>query len=154
MVAKSRRSPLDTLLRRPVAVAITVYQRRLSPLKGFSCAHRVLHGGDSCSQHAKALVLRLGPLAALTPARERLGACREANKTLRTEARAGSSTASSWEIGRRRQGRRRWFRWRRRRSRDAAEDLFESEDSGGDASGCESESIECDSCDCGLDCSP
>ena len=125
-----------------VVVAIVFYQRRLSPLKGCSCAHRVRHGGgESCSQHIKGLVADLGPLAALAPARERLGACREANAALR----AGMSRP--FETGRRRGRRRRWFgRWWRRG--DRAEDLFDAEDPGGDASGCEAESVECNFCDC------
>ncbi len=32
--------------------AITGYQRYLSPYKGFRCAHRVLHQGESCSQYS------------------------------------------------------------------------------------------------------
>ena len=47
--------------------AIDLYQRFVSPYKGFSCAHRVASGGRSCSQFAKRLVakvglLRFGPL--------------------------------------------------------------------------------------------
>ena len=72
----------DAPLRYAASAAISLYQRRLSPLKGFSCAHRVLNGGDSCSRHIKDLVLRLGPGATLTPARERLTACREANEAV------------------------------------------------------------------------
>ncbi len=130
------------------AAAIGFYQRRLSPLKGFSCAHRVRHGGDSCSQHIKGLVKELGPPAAVVPARERLGACREANEALR---RAGMRESfGTVRPRRRRQG---WFRrWRRRG--DRAEDLFDSGDESGpagdgEASGCEPDTLECDSCDCG-----
>ena len=131
-----------------VAAAIGFYQRRLSPLKGFSCAYRVRHGGESCSQHIKGLVTELGPLAAVVPARERLGACREANEALRRAA-----VLRSWETGSRRGRRRRWFhRWWRRG--DRAEDLFDSGDESGPAgdgesSGCEPDSLECDFCDCG-----
>ena len=76
----------DAPLRYAASAAISLYQRRLSPLKGSSCAHRVLNGGDSCSRHIKDLVLRLGPGATLTPARERLTACREANEALCADA--------------------------------------------------------------------
>lgn len=136
---------MDHACRKLAAASIALYQRRLSPLKGFSCAHRVLHGGESCSQHAKGLVLDLGPLAAVVPARERLRACRVANEALRAGA-----------AGRRRRRRRPWFRRWGRRSRDAADDLFESDesDAGGDASRCEPDSLECDACDCGIDCGP
>lgn len=76
----------DALLCHTVASVISFYQRRLSPLKGFSCAPRVLHGGDSCSQFVKDLILQLGPGAAVVPTRMRLAACREANEMLRTGA--------------------------------------------------------------------
>ena len=152
MVPRSRRGPADLLLGKLSVAAITPYQRRLSPLKGFSCAHRVLHGGESCSQHAKDLVAELGPLAATAPARGRLRACRESNEALRAGA---SSARSSLETDSRRRRRRPWFRRWGRRSRDGAEDFFETDDPGsGDASWCEPDSLECDFCDCGFDCSP
>lgn len=154
VVPRSRRGPVGLLLGELTVGAITLYQRRLSPLKGFSCAHRVLHGGESCSQHVKDLVAELGPLAAASPARGRLRACRESNEALR----AGATPAmSSSETGGRRRRRRPWFRRWGRRSRDEAEDFFEADDPGtgdGEASWCEPDSLECDSCDCGLDCSP
>ena len=47
--------------------AIDLYQRFVSPYKGFRCAHRAVHGRRSCSAFAKRLVekvglLRFGPL--------------------------------------------------------------------------------------------
>ena len=46
---------------------IDLYQRFISPYKGFRCAHRAVHGRCSCSQFAKRLIgkvglLRFGPL--------------------------------------------------------------------------------------------
>jgi putative component of membrane protein insertase Oxa1/YidC/SpoIIIJ protein YidD len=45
------------LLDRPLrSIAISLiggYQRHLSPRKGYSCAHRVVHGGNSCSEYIK-----------------------------------------------------------------------------------------------------
>jgi putative component of membrane protein insertase Oxa1/YidC/SpoIIIJ protein YidD len=39
---------------RSVAIALVGgYQRYISPRKGYSCAHRMAHGGDSCSQYIK-----------------------------------------------------------------------------------------------------
>ncbi|WP_242032792.1 membrane protein insertion efficiency factor YidD [Oscillatoria sp. FACHB-1406] len=40
-----RRNAIDSL----AIAAIGVYQRHLSPRKGFACAYRVLHNRDSCS---------------------------------------------------------------------------------------------------------
>ncbi|WP_109039885.1 membrane protein insertion efficiency factor YidD [Azospira sp. I13] len=50
------------VLRYAFAGAIVGYQRVLSPRKGFRCAHRVLHGGWSCSEFGRRAVLRLGVL--------------------------------------------------------------------------------------------
>ncbi|WP_292844188.1 membrane protein insertion efficiency factor YidD [Nostoc sp. NMS8] len=36
--------------------SITAYQKYISPSKGFSCFHRLLHGGDSCSNYVKTLL--------------------------------------------------------------------------------------------------
>lgn len=65
-----------------LAFAIGVYQRYLSPYKGFSCAHRVLNGGQSCSEFCRQLVLA-DPLHVAWPRmRCRFLACREAALTL------------------------------------------------------------------------
>jgi putative component of membrane protein insertase Oxa1/YidC/SpoIIIJ protein YidD len=40
--------------------AIVAYQQYVSPFKGFRCAHRALHGGPSCSEFARRLVVRRG----------------------------------------------------------------------------------------------
>ena len=58
-----------------LAALITAYQRFVSPHTGFCCAHRVLHGGRSCSGHAKALLLRRGIAAAFVGMRRRFAAC-------------------------------------------------------------------------------
>ena len=62
---------------------IAAYQRYLSPHKGFYCAHRVLHGGPSCSEFARRVVLRrgVGPLAPLL--RRRFARCAAAARRLR-----------------------------------------------------------------------
>ena len=69
--------------RRAVASCIGGYQKHLSPHKGFHCAHRVLHGGESCSQFAKTAILQRGVLAALPLARERFRACGLAARNMR-----------------------------------------------------------------------
>lgn len=44
---------LDSSLRLVTITVIVFYQRYLSPRKGYSCAHRRLRGGDSCSEYVK-----------------------------------------------------------------------------------------------------
>lgn len=58
--------------------AIAVYQRYLSPYKGFCCAHRVRHGGPSCSEYARQIILSAGWRRSLAAFQERLRACRAA----------------------------------------------------------------------------
>jgi putative component of membrane protein insertase Oxa1/YidC/SpoIIIJ protein YidD len=80
---------------RPVdAIAVSAihgYQRHLSPRKGFSCAHRVVYGGDSCSQHIKQLITQEGMLTAMVLAPERFRACRRAYGVFKAQHRVSDS---------------------------------------------------------------
>jgi putative component of membrane protein insertase Oxa1/YidC/SpoIIIJ protein YidD len=62
--------------------AISLYQRFISPHKGFSCAYRVLYGGESCSQFFKRSIATEGLLVAIVNRRDRFAACHEANQIL------------------------------------------------------------------------
>ena len=57
---------------------IRVYQRRISPRKGYACAHRVAHGGTSCSEEIRRAVVARGALRAVRPAAVRFVACYQA----------------------------------------------------------------------------
>jgi len=76
-------TPFDRLSRQTASALITSYQKHISPKKGFSCAHRVLHGGESCSQYIKRLILKHGLIRAIPLSRQRLQACKAANQVLR-----------------------------------------------------------------------
>ena len=67
-------NPLD----RWALAAIIAYQRHLSPCKGFCCAHRVQHGGPSCSEYARQALTVYGLWQTLPLLWCRLHACREA----------------------------------------------------------------------------
>lgn len=54
------------------------YQRNVSPRKGWSCAHRVAHGGASCSAAVRDLVARRGVARAVVPTAARFVACYQA----------------------------------------------------------------------------
>ncbi len=54
------------------------YQRNVSPRKGWSCAHRVAHGGASCSAAVRDLVARRGVLGSVVPTAARFVACYQA----------------------------------------------------------------------------
>jgi putative component of membrane protein insertase Oxa1/YidC/SpoIIIJ protein YidD len=60
---------------RAVDAAIDAYQRRISPRKGYECAHRVAHGGDSCSAAVREQVARRGVVRAVVPSAVRFLAC-------------------------------------------------------------------------------
>ncbi len=79
-------SSFNSLTRQVGIAAITGYQKHISPHKGFACAHRVLHGGESCSQYFKRVIAQDGFRAALTQSRERFQACKQANYILRAQA--------------------------------------------------------------------
>ena len=64
-------------------LAINAYQRHVSPYKGFTCAHRNLYGGDSCSQSIKRIVAEESLGGAWTAIRLRFQECKEANLILR-----------------------------------------------------------------------
>jgi putative component of membrane protein insertase Oxa1/YidC/SpoIIIJ protein YidD len=64
--------------------AISGYQKFISPHKGFSCAHRVLYGCDSCSQYFKRVIAEEGIIQAIANAKGRFQECREANEILRS----------------------------------------------------------------------
>jgi len=61
---------------------ISVYQRFISPYKGFNCAHHVLHGEQTCSNAVKTLISENGFLSALPLIHGRFAECREAFNTI------------------------------------------------------------------------
>ena len=76
-------------LRRPctgaaqVAIAcIEFYQRRISPHKGFCCAHRKVHGGYSCSEFMKGQVSHVGFVRAFMSMPNRFRECSAAYRLL------------------------------------------------------------------------
>ena len=68
-----------------VLAGIGIYQRYLSPHKGFSCAHRRLYGGVSCSEYFRQAVRRYGAVGALPRLQQRFMDCGEANRILRSQ---------------------------------------------------------------------
>ncbi|HIK06428.1 MAG TPA: membrane protein insertion efficiency factor YidD [Trichormus sp. M33_DOE_039] len=90
-------SLFDSWSRNLSTVAITGYQKYLSPHKGFSCAHRVLYGGESCSQYIKRVIAQEGLSVALLKSRQRFQDCKQANLLLRspTAGRSPSRRVSS-----------------------------------------------------------
>ena len=65
-----------------VDAAIGRYQQRVSPRKGWSCAHRVAHGGPSCSAAVRDVVRRRGVVRGVRPTLLRFVACYQAASLL------------------------------------------------------------------------
>ncbi|MCA6612112.1 MAG: membrane protein insertion efficiency factor YidD [Pseudanabaena sp. M158S2SP1A06QC] len=74
---------LSTATRTIAVTTIAGYQRFISPHKGFSCAHRVLYGCESCSQYFKRVIAEDGILVAIANVKGRFQECREANEILK-----------------------------------------------------------------------
>ncbi|MBE9060878.1 membrane protein insertion efficiency factor YidD [cf. Phormidesmis sp. LEGE 11477] len=72
----------DQLACRTAISSINTYQRYLSPRKGFSCPHRVLYRGESCSEHVKQTLKQQDLLSAVQMASTRFRACHQAAVTL------------------------------------------------------------------------
>lgn len=85
MLKTCRVNPLDLAVRQVAVAAIKGYQQYISPYKGFSCAHRVLYGGESCSGYVKHAIAAQGLLEALSSAGERFQACKAASLILRSQ---------------------------------------------------------------------
>ncbi len=65
-----------------VIESITAYQKYISPSKGFSCSHRLLHGGDSCSNYVKRMLSEQKFYEAVQSSIKRFQDCGAASKTL------------------------------------------------------------------------
>jgi putative component of membrane protein insertase Oxa1/YidC/SpoIIIJ protein YidD len=77
--------PHPNILRQTLADSIGLYQKYLSPHKGFSCAYRVHHRGLSCSQYCKEMILERGPIAAIPPIRRRFRDCKQAAQRIQSQ---------------------------------------------------------------------
>ena len=68
---------------------IELYQRHLSPRKGYRCAYSVLHGGTGCSGYAKHAIAEHGIFNAYPLIMQRFSDCTDAAKHFRTDLDCG-----------------------------------------------------------------
>lgn len=61
---------------------VVLYQRHISPRKGYRCAHAFLHGGDSCSNAVIKILNDKGLIRGFPLIIKRFKACREASAIL------------------------------------------------------------------------
>ncbi|NHU84937.1 membrane protein insertion efficiency factor YidD [Kocuria sp. JC486] len=71
--------------RRFVDLAIRGYQRYLSPRKGYTCAHLVARGGQSCSAVIRGIIAERGVLRGVVPTLAQFAACHQAALLLSTQ---------------------------------------------------------------------
>jgi len=83
--AISHQTPSFNLMDWVLIKAIGFYQRRISPRKGWRCAHRVLHGGPSCSGFVKIAIRTYGWREAIPIVKGRFAECKQASRTLRAQ---------------------------------------------------------------------
>ena len=86
--------------------AIAFYQSRISPRKGWRCAHARLNGGTGCSGFVREAIEIYGLRAALPQIRARFGECKLAAQDLRAQ---NASDANSDENSRAKRNRQ--FGW-------------------------------------------
>ncbi|AFZ26046.1 protein of unknown function DUF37 [Cylindrospermum stagnale PCC 7417] len=77
-------SSFEPLAKTMAIKSITAYQKYLSGAKGFSCPHRLVHGGDSCSDYVKRMLSEHSLTNAVKSSRQRFGDCATASKSLTT----------------------------------------------------------------------
>ncbi|MCW6049005.1 membrane protein insertion efficiency factor YidD [Lyngbya sp. CCAP 1446/10] len=85
----------DAALRQLAVASISGYQKHISPIKGFSCAHRVLYAGESCSQYIKGAIAKFGLFGAIKASRRRFAACKHANQILKARFTSESGSEDS-----------------------------------------------------------
>lgn len=69
--------------------ALNIYRRHISPRKGFSCPHGLLHGDESCSDYVKRILTNQNLSAAIQMAPQRFKACKAAAQTLKSQRAQG-----------------------------------------------------------------
>jgi putative component of membrane protein insertase Oxa1/YidC/SpoIIIJ protein YidD len=70
-------------------VSLNLYQKHLSPRKGFSCPHRLLYGNESCSDYVKQALTNQDLRMVLRQMPRRFQACKLAAQTLQRQQSSG-----------------------------------------------------------------
>jgi putative component of membrane protein insertase Oxa1/YidC/SpoIIIJ protein YidD len=81
--------PLETFTKQTAIHSIQLYQRHLSPRKGYSCPHRMLYSEDSCSDHVKNLFIRQDLTSAVQMSVQRFRSCALAAQKLQLQSQGG-----------------------------------------------------------------
>lgn len=82
-------TPVEAWTAQTAMAFLGAYQKHLSPRKGFSCPHRLLHEGESCSDYVKNIMLNQDLKTTIKMASERFKACKMAAQTLKAPSSEG-----------------------------------------------------------------
>jgi putative component of membrane protein insertase Oxa1/YidC/SpoIIIJ protein YidD len=82
-------STIEAFATQTAIASLNAYQKHLSPHKGFSCPHRLLHGGESCSDYVKRLLMNQNLKSAIQMAPQRFKACKIAAQIQSPQAEGG-----------------------------------------------------------------
>lgn len=83
-------SSLEVLTQKTALWSIDTYQKHISPKKGFACPHRLLHGGLSCSNYVKELLLYQDLSKVIGLTKKRFHDCAKASQKLnKSESSSG-----------------------------------------------------------------
>ena len=92
---------LNNLIRKISVFGISFYQKHLSPYKGYCCAHRVLHGADSCSEYVKNVFYEQDLKKAIQLSQQRFLECGEAAEILAAQKQPKQVNLGSANLQRR-----------------------------------------------------
>lgn len=70
---------------KPAIFSINLYQKHISPRKGFCCAYAAYHDGLSCSAYAKQVIMENGVSKAIPLIKERFKECKQASEYIQNE---------------------------------------------------------------------
>ncbi|MGB5974913.1 MAG: membrane protein insertion efficiency factor YidD [Nodosilinea sp.] len=73
---------LKSIVTQAAIASVDTYRTHISPRRGFSCSHRLLHGSESCSGYVRRSLTKQDFATALQSSIQRFKACRTAAQML------------------------------------------------------------------------
>lgn len=73
------------MINRSAIISIELYQKYISPHKGFCCAYKVHHNDISCSEFAKQTIKEIGLIKSIEKIKNRFNECKIANDYIQNE---------------------------------------------------------------------
>ncbi len=73
------------MINKSAIILIQLYQKFISPYKGYCCAYKVHHNDVSCSQFAKLTIQNIGFFKSISQILKRFKECKNANDYIQNE---------------------------------------------------------------------